>query len=102
MRKITQKFSKLLFVITVLLLNSFSVFAQGTVSGKVTDPKDGSGVAGVTVTVKGTKTATQTDADGNYRVTVPANATLIFSSVGYASQQVSVAGKSSMDISLKA
>jgi iron complex outermembrane receptor protein len=75
--------------------------AQTSVSGKVTDAKDGSAVAGVTVAAKGTKVATQTQADGTFKISVPANAAaLVFTSVGYTSQEVAIAGKGSISVSL--
>lgn len=76
-------------------------FAQNrTVTGTVTD-QNGRGVAGVTVTVKGANTATQTDANGMYQITVPENGTLVFTSVGFARSEISVAGRTSFDIPLQ-
>jgi iron complex outermembrane receptor protein len=88
--------------IIVLLLISQVTFAQNKViTGKVTDSKDGSGVQGATVSVKGTKTATQTTADGSFSISVPADTkTLVVSSVGFATQEISVEGKAFVDISL--
>lgn len=71
--------------------------AQNIVTGKVTDSKDGTPVQGVTVAVKGTQVGTQTGADGSYRLTAPAGATLVFSSVGFTTQEVA-AGSNSVDI----
>lgn len=88
--------------IVVLLLISQITFAQNKIiTGKVTDSKDGSGVQGATVSVKGTKTATQTTADGSFSISVPADTkALVVSSVGFATQEISVEGKASVDISL--
>ena len=64
-----------LLLLLLLLCSSFLVNAQEkTVTGKVTDSKDGSGVSGVSVTVKGTKTGTLTTKDGTFKITVPLNA----------------------------
>ncbi len=76
-----------------------AAMAQNAVTGKVTDAKDGSPVSGVTVSVKGTTAATQTVADGTFKINVPANATLVFTYVGFTTQQVAVAGKTVIDIS---
>jgi len=85
----------------VLLFACSLVYAQKVVSGKVSDQKDGAGIQGVTVSAKGTRTATQTSSDGSYSLSLPANATiLVFSSIGFATQEVSVNGRSSIDISL--
>jgi len=85
---------KITTVVVLLLLCSLqSLFAQNrTINGTVTD-QTGKGVPGVTVAVKGTKTATQTDANGSYRISAPDNATLVFTSVGYESQELSVTGR---------
>jgi TonB-dependent starch-binding outer membrane protein SusC len=73
--------------------------AQNAVTGKVTDAKDGTPISGVTVIVKGTTAATQTATDGTFKINVPANATLIFSNVGFTKQEIAVAGKSVIDVS---
>jgi TonB-linked SusC/RagA family outer membrane protein len=90
-------------IVVLFLLCSFqSLFAQNrTVSGTVTD-QTGKGVPGVTVTVKGTKNATQTDANGTYRIMAPDNATLVFTSVGFENMEMPLAGRSSYDASLNA
>jgi len=81
-------------VLPALLLMSMAVFAQDkTVTGKVTDSKTGAGLPGVTITVKGSKTATQTTADGSYSIKVPAGATtLLASSAGFGLQEISING----------
>ncbi|MBS1543691.1 MAG: carboxypeptidase-like regulatory domain-containing protein, partial [Bacteroidetes bacterium] len=73
----------------VLLVSCYSMaLAQGkTVSGRVTSTDDGSGVPGVNILEKGTSNGTVSDADGNYRITVGANATLVYSFVGYKTQE---------------
>jgi len=72
------------------------------VSGKVTD-EDGAPFAGVTITVKGTTTATGTDIDGNYHIRVPnENAVLVYSFIGYESRTVQVEGKSVINVQLVA
>ena len=76
--------------------------ADRTLSGRVTDEKS-EGLPGVTVLLKGTQRGTVTDADGRYKLDVPdGNSTLVFSFVGYLSQEVQVGGQTSVNISLKA
>ncbi len=70
------------------------------VSGKVTSAT-GEPMAGVSVFVKGTRTGTTTDAAGNYSLTVPDDAVLVFTSVGYESTESAVAGKSTLNISMQ-
>lgn len=95
MRKISKK---LMLSFTMILL-SVAAFSQNAVTGKVTDSKDGTPVAGVTVTVKGTKTATQTVADGSFKISAPATASLVFTSVGFSLQEVNITGKSVIEVS---
>lgn len=70
------------------------------VTGRVTSTT-GDPLAGVSVSVKGSRTGTVTDAAGFYSITVPDDAVLVFSSVGYESYEVAVAGKSTVNASLK-
>ena len=95
-----RKVSQVLLVSFSLLMLSLTALAQNAITGKVTDSKDGSPVAGVTVTVKGTRIATQTVSDGSFKISAPANAVLILTSVGYTTQEVNVAGKTSVEVRL--
>ncbi|HKC36739.1 MAG TPA: TonB-dependent receptor plug domain-containing protein, partial [Chitinophagaceae bacterium] len=73
------------------------------VSGKVTDSKDGTPVVGASVQPKGAKTGTATKTDGTFTLTVGSNVTtLVISSVGFATQEVSIGGKTSVDVSFVA
>jgi TonB-linked SusC/RagA family outer membrane protein len=88
-------------IATLVLFLSSSLFAQKTVTGKITDSKDGSPLAGVSVIAKGTGTGTQTKADGTFSLSVPSNAnSLVISSVGYATQEVNISGQTSVDVLL--
>lgn len=92
------------FCITILFfLTTISVFAQKTVNGTVTNAKDKQPVIGATVTVKGTKIATLTLANGTFSINVPSgnNTTLIISSVGFDDAEVDVASQSSISVSLR-
>ncbi|MBK9935644.1 MAG: TonB-dependent receptor [Cytophagaceae bacterium] len=96
------KQSTSLFSVLFSLFLSVSVFAQDlNVSGKVTDGS-GSGLPGATVQVKGTNKGTSTDVDGNYKLAgVASNATLVISSVGMATQELAVDGRTVINVSLK-
>jgi TonB-dependent starch-binding outer membrane protein SusC len=64
-----------------------------TITGKVTDTKDGTPVQGASVISKGTKKGTTTDANGAFSLVVDANATaLVFSSVGFGRQELPISG----------
>jgi TonB-linked SusC/RagA family outer membrane protein len=74
---------------------------ERTVTGKVLSGDDNSALPGVSVAVKGTTRGTTTDADGQYRIAVPGNqAVLVFSAVGFVSQEVTVGNKSAINLSL--
>ena len=101
MRKISLLTSRHICVLILFTLFSFAVRAQNTVKGIVTT-KDGSGIPGVSVLVKGTKIGTQTGADGSFTITVPANAnTLVMSAVGFTRREVPISGQSSINVSLE-
>lgn len=61
----------------------------------------GEPLSGVSVTIKGTATGTTTDAAGNYAITVPENAVLVFSYVGYKNAEERVAGRTSISVVLQ-
>jgi len=89
------------YLTVLLVFGTLVSFAQQTVSGKVTAADDGSGIPGVNILEKGTSNGTVTDSDGNFRISVGSNATLVFSFVGYASQEVSVGSQSTLNVSLQ-
>jgi len=70
-----------------------------SVNGKVTDSK-GAPLAGVSVSVKGTNIGTSTDRSGEFSINVPDNGILIFSYIGYTSQEVAVNNRTSINIVL--
>jgi len=73
---------------------------QITISGKVTD-NNGQALPGVTVVIKGTSKGTVTDTDGKYSLTkVPEDASILFSFVGMATQEVAISGKTNIDVTL--
>lgn len=75
--------------------------AQGRkISGKITDSETGSPMPGVTVLVKGSSSGANTDGNGDYSINVPNNATLVFSFVGYTTQEVTVGNRSTINLAL--
>lgn len=83
-----------------MLLTGILYAQEKTVTGTVTAAEEGS-LPGVNVLLKGTSTGTVTDLDGNYRLSVPeAGGTLVFSSIGYANQEVAIGNQSTIDITL--
>lgn len=75
-------------------------YADVKVNGKVTGA-NGEPISGVTVNVKGSKVSTSTDGNGFFSISVPEGATLVFSSVGFESQEVPVNGRSEINVTLK-
>lgn len=75
------------------------VFEDVEVSGKVID-ENGQGLPGASVVVKGSGTGTTSDLDGNFKVNAANDAVLVFSFVGYLSQEIAVANRSVIDIQL--
>lgn len=92
-----------LLVGAVLCVFSTDALAQDrTVQGRVTDAQDGEALPGVNVVVTGTSTGTTTAATGEYALDVPADAdSLSFSFVGYATETVAIAGRSTIDVALQ-
>jgi TonB-linked SusC/RagA family outer membrane protein len=83
-----------LVLAAVFLLFCQLLWAQTkTITGKVTDTKDGGPIPGVSVVVKGSSAGTTTGVDGTYTLEAPATATtLVFSSLGYDSKEVAISG----------
>ena len=84
---------------------SANAVADRTITGRVTDGTNGSGLPGVSVVMKETRLGTVTDGDGKFKLSIPdqyntANATLVFSFIGYASQEVMVGSRSTVDVTL--
>jgi TonB-linked SusC/RagA family outer membrane protein len=79
-----------------------NAFAQSrTISGRVTDAKDGSALPGVTVVIKGTSKGVFTSGNGSYKIDVPSGATLVYSFVGYLTKEVPVGSNNVIDQSLE-
>ena len=87
-----------LFALAVATFLSLSAYAQN-VTGSVTDAATGEPLPSVSVKEKGTSNAAITNFDGNYTIKAGKGAVLVFSSMGYASQEVSVTG-TTMNVAL--
>ena len=91
---------RLIFLAMTMLISAVAFGQNITVTGVVKDSSTDEGVPFASLQVKGTMTGTSTDADGFYSIDVPADGVLIFSSVGYVTLEVAVAGKAQHDVML--
>jgi TonB-linked SusC/RagA family outer membrane protein len=92
---------KKLLLFAVMLTTALAAFAQPRqITGKVADA-NGEPLIGVGIIVRGTTTGTMTDVDGNFALSVPADAVLEISSIGYVSQAIPVGNQTRFDIVLE-
>ncbi len=86
----------------VVFLSGLTMFAQsGAVTGVVTDAGDGTSLPGATIVVKGTTQGAVSNIDGNYTINVEPNQVLVFSYVGYTSQELVVQPNTTVNIALQ-
>jgi len=83
-----------------LLTINVAIAQNITVKGKVIDGGDKTPLPGVSILIKGTQGGTQTDVNGSYSISVPANATLVFNFVGYTAQEQAVNNQTTINVSL--
>ncbi|RBQ03770.1 SusC/RagA family TonB-linked outer membrane protein [Pedobacter miscanthi] len=94
-------FTRISVLAAFCLLTINVALAQNiTVKGKVIDGGDKTPLPGVSILIKGTQTGTQTDVNGGYSLSVPANATLVFNFVGYTAQEQAVNNQTTINVSL--
>ncbi len=94
-------FTRISVLAAFCLLTINVALAQNiTVKGKVIDGGDKTPLPGVSILIKGTQTGTQTDVNGGYSLSVPANATLVFNFVGYTALEQAVNNQTTINVSL--
>lgn len=103
-RKIKRKLwmqTYLLLIGSLLMFTNLSAQSGSVLNirGTITD-QSGQTVIGASVQVKGTTNGTLTDLDGNYQISAPSDATLVFSFIGYHPQEIRVAGKTTINVIL--
>lgn len=72
-----------------------------TINGTVRSATDKATLPGVNVIIKGTTNGTTTNMDGQYNITVPDNATLVFSFIGFAPQEIAVGNRTVIDLQME-
>ncbi len=100
-----KKLVKSILYACFFLFSTAALAQNKVVTGKVTDSKDGSPIAGASVLANGDrgKVGTQTAADGTFKIIIPSSTTtLVIKSIGFDNQVVTIAGKTSVDVLLKA
>ncbi|WP_370479150.1 SusC/RagA family TonB-linked outer membrane protein [Tamlana flava] len=97
-----KKYHFVLLYFVFALCSTYMMAQNKTVNGVVTDGTLGGGLPGVSVLVKGTAKGAATDFDGNYTLTdVSPNATLVFSYLGYITQEVPVSNQSTINVTME-
>ncbi len=96
---IFQNLSNIMLVIGFILYGGVSFSQDLSVKGIVSD-KTNNGVAGVSVKIKGTNQGTTTDNVGNYKISVGQNTVLVFSSIGFVSQEIKVGNRNAINVTL--
>lgn len=92
---------KFLGLMTVLIGFTIPIFAQNIVKGKVTDAKDGTPIGGVTVRSKAGGNSVVTGSDGAFQIrTSGKQDILVFSSIGFATEEVNVGGKTNISLAM--
>lgn len=93
---------KTMFTVFFILLATIFVQAQTiTVKGRVLN-QSGAGISSASVTVKGTVTGVTTNDDGSFQISAPSNGTLVISSVGFATVEVNIKGRTTVNATLSA
>lgn len=97
-----RRISKTFLILFLGMIMGVSAFAQAqkTIKGTVKDAT-GEPIIGASVIVQGTTTGAATDVDGNFTLQAPSNGTLVVSYIGYQSQTVAIANRTSIKIVLK-
>ncbi len=86
-------------IVCLLAMSTLTALAQTPISGRVTGEQN-DGIPGVTVSIKGTTRGTTTDATGTFKLNASSNETLVFSYVGYMTQEALVGSKTDFSIKL--
>jgi iron complex outermembrane receptor protein len=94
--------TKLFLFLAISFISIAGIAQTGAVSGIVTDAGDGQTLPGVTVLIKGTTSGAATDINGKYSLEVEPNAILVFSYVGYESQEIVVQPNTTLNVVLEA
>lgn len=90
----------LFFTVAFVVGVNVAMAQDRTITGRVTSGEDGSGLPGVSVVVKGTTNGTQTNENGEFTIAAPAGSTLVYSFIGFVTQEVAIGERSTVDVVL--
>ncbi len=99
-RQVRRSFRRAILMAWMLLAATVAAMAQNLVTGTVSDPQ-GDPMPGVSVNVKGAKTAAVTDIDGRFSIAVAADGTLVFSYVGCIPEEIAVRGRKQIEVVMR-
>lgn len=99
-KKVYQILKRTLFMLICVAFSHSLLAQQRVVSGSVKDV-NGAGLPGVSIVVKGTTVGTSTDTQGRFNISAGSDATLVFSFIGYVTQEVAVGNRSVIDLILE-
>ena len=95
-----KQFLHIAFLLITVLITPCLMAQTKTITGVITSGSDNLPLPGATVQIKGTTTGTIADMDGKYTLEVPENGVLVFSFIGHIAQEMSVAGKTVINLTL--
>jgi TonB-linked SusC/RagA family outer membrane protein len=98
-KKVYNNLKRTMLLLLWLACSTAVLAQERIVSGSIKD-SDGAGLPGVTVLVKGTTVGTTSNAEGRYSISAGNNAVLVFSFIGYISQEVVVGSRTAVDVVL--
>lgn len=98
--KVSILSKRLILLFTLLCIPLSYAQAQTNVTGTVVSAEDQLGIPGVSILVKGTSNSATTDLDGNYSISAPQGAVLVFSSIGFKTQEIAVT-QATVNVSLE-
>lgn len=89
------------FCLFALLIDTAQAQSDQTVTGRILSTDDNKPMPGVSIVVKGTTAGTTSRADGTYSISVKPNSTLIFSFIGFDSQEIAIGSRTIIDVALR-
>jgi len=98
-RLLREKMTAMVFLVLLTCFAGTDAFAQNNVKGKITN-NTGEPVVGASVVVKGTTVGTNTGGDGSYSIAAAKGATIVVSSVGYTTREITVGDNNTIDVQL--